>query len=54
MPAADPLAALNNPQRRAVTYGQPLADGKGVSAGPLLVVAGAGTGKTSTVAHRVA
>jgi len=54
MPAADPLATLNTPQRRAVTHGQPLADGKGVSAGPLLVVAGAGTGKTSTIAHRVA
>jgi DNA helicase II / ATP-dependent DNA helicase PcrA len=54
MPAVDPLAALNTPQRRAVTYGQPVADGKGVRSGPLLVVAGAGTGKTSTIAHRVA
>ena len=54
MTAIDPLAALNTPQRRAVTYGQPLADGKGVRAGPLLVVAGAGTGKTDTIAHRVA
>ncbi len=54
MPAADPLATLNAPQRKAVTYGQPLADGKGVRAGPLLVVAGAGTGKTNTIAHRVA
>ena len=54
MPATDPLAALNTPQRRAVTFGQPLADGKGVRAGPLLVVAGAGTGKTDTIAHRVA
>src|SRR5260221_1353884 len=53
-PAADPLATLNAPQRKAVTYGQPLADGKGVRAGPLLVVAGAGTGKTNTIAHRVA
>jgi DNA helicase II / ATP-dependent DNA helicase PcrA len=50
----DPLASLNTPQRRAVTYGQPLPDGKGVRAGPLLVVAGAGTGKTDTIAHRVA
>ena len=54
MPATDPLAALNTPQRRAVTFGQPLADAKGVRAGPLLVVAGAGTGKTDTIAHRVA
>ena len=54
MTAIDPLAALNTPQRRAVTFGQPLADGKGVRAGPLLVVAGAGTGKTDTIAHRVA
>ena len=54
MPAADPLATLNTPQRKAVTYGQPLPEGKGVRAGPLLVVAGAGTGKTNTIAHRVA
>ena len=54
MTAIDPLAALNTPQRRAVTFGQPLAEGKGVRAGPLLVVAGAGTGKTDTIAHRVA
>ena len=54
MAATDPFAALNAPQRRAVTFGQPLADGKGVQSGPLLVVAGAGTGKTETIAHRVA
>jgi len=36
-----------------VTYGQPLAE-KGYRAGPLLIVAGAGTGKTDTLAHRVA
>ena len=45
--------ALNSAQRRAVTYGEPLPE-KGVRAGPLLVIAGAGTGKTSTIAHRVA
>ena len=54
MASTDPLASLNAPQRRAVTFGQPLADGKGVQCGPLLVVAGAGTGKTDTLAHRVA
>jgi len=45
---------LNTAQREAVTYGEPVPDGGGVRAGPLLVIAGAGTGKTSTVAHRVA
>src|SRR4051812_44636252 len=54
MTTTDPLAALNAPQRRAVTFGQPLADRKGVDCGPLLVVAGAGTGKTETIAHRAA
>jgi DNA helicase II / ATP-dependent DNA helicase PcrA len=46
------LAALNSAQRKAVTFGEPLE--KGVAAGPLLVIAGAGTGKTNTLAHRVA
>ena len=54
MASIDPLAALNAPQRRAVTFGQPIAEGKGVTCGPLLVVAGAGTGKTETIAHRAA
>jgi DNA helicase II / ATP-dependent DNA helicase PcrA len=52
LPAAT-LEGLNEAQRRAVTYGQPRPDGRGVSAGALLVVAGAGTGKTMTLAHRV-
>ncbi|RWM22812.1 MAG: ATP-dependent helicase [Mesorhizobium sp.] len=42
------LAKLNAEQRLAVEHG----DGK--VAGPLLVIAGAGSGKTSTLAHRVA
>ena len=41
---------LNPQQRRAVEHGGlPLAE-----AGPLLIIAGAGSGKTSTLAHRVA
>jgi DNA helicase-2/ATP-dependent DNA helicase PcrA len=47
------LEALNGPQRRAVTYGEPVLP-KGFRSGPLLIVAGAGTGKTSTLAARVA
>jgi len=43
------LERLNPPQREAVLHG---ADG--ADAGALLVVAGAGSGKTSTLAHRVA
>jgi DNA helicase-2/ATP-dependent DNA helicase PcrA len=42
------LAKLNDQQRLAVEHG----DGR--IAGPLLVIAGAGSGKTSTLAHRVA
>lgn len=38
------LADLNPAQREAVTHGE----------GPLLIIAGAGTGKTTTLAHRVA
>src|SRR5579863_8250571 len=47
------LERLNAPQRKAVTHGEPLAD-KGYVSGPLLIVAGAGTGKTDTLAYRVA
>ena len=45
--------ALNPQQRRAATFGTPAQD-KGISAGPLLILAGAGTGKTNTLAHRTA
>src|SRR5437773_12276158 len=46
------LEKLNAAQRKAVTHGEALAE-KGYHAGPLLIVAGAGTGKTDTLAHRV-
>src|SRR5579885_2203694 len=58
MSTASHLTKLNGPQRRAVTHGEPVPDGagtpKGFKSGPLLIVAGAGTGKTDTLAHRVA
>jgi DNA helicase II / ATP-dependent DNA helicase PcrA len=44
------LETLNPEQRRAVEHGA--ADG--LAAPPLLVIAGAGSGKTNTLAHRVA
>jgi DNA helicase-2/ATP-dependent DNA helicase PcrA len=49
--ASDALAGLNDQQREAATHGT------GDTAGdtrPLLVIAGAGSGKTNTLAHRVA
>ncbi len=51
------LASLNDEQRAAVEHGvEALAGGApdAADAGPLLVIAGAGSGKTSTLAHRVA
>jgi DNA helicase-2/ATP-dependent DNA helicase PcrA len=48
----DYLAALNAEQRRAVEYGIGAAKEKGE--GPLLIIAGAGSGKTNTLAYRVA
>jgi DNA helicase-2/ATP-dependent DNA helicase PcrA len=51
MGATGHLEELNPAQRRAVVHGC----GDGTSgAGPLLIIAGAGTGKTNTLAHRVA
>ena len=44
------LDRLNPEQRRAVEYGDP----ELLRAGPLLIIAGAGSGKTNTLAHRVA
>ncbi len=44
------LEKLNPDQRLAATY----AAGAGEERGPLLIIAGAGSGKTNTLAHRVA
>lgn len=46
------LERLNPDQRRAVEHGDGQAGAR--SGMPLLVIAGAGSGKTSTLAHRVA
>ena len=50
--AAAYLDALNPNQRRAVEHG--VQTGRAPPAAPLLVIAGAGSGKTNTLAHRVA
>ena len=44
---------LNSAQRAAARFGA-RDEGGGFGAGPLLIIAGAGTGKTNTLAHRVA
>jgi DNA helicase-2/ATP-dependent DNA helicase PcrA len=44
--------SLNEPQRMAATFG--VAQNHALNSGPLLIIAGAGTGKTNTLAHRVA
>jgi DNA helicase-2/ATP-dependent DNA helicase PcrA len=49
----DYLGSLNPAQRLAAEFGE-RRGGAGFDAGPLLVIAGAGTGKTMTLAHRVA
>ena len=46
---SSPLDALNPAQREAVCHA-----GASGPAAPLLVIAGAGSGKTNTLAHRVA
>ncbi|HEV3427321.1 MAG TPA: ATP-dependent helicase [Paraburkholderia sp.] len=49
------LAKLNDAQRAAVEHGGPHAFAPGATLPePLLVIAGAGSGKTNTLAHRVA
>ncbi len=48
----DFLDTLNADQRRAATYG--IGDNVGDVPGPLLIIAGAGSGKTTTLASRVA
>jgi DNA helicase-2/ATP-dependent DNA helicase PcrA len=49
--AASYLETLNPEQRRAVEHG---VSGNNHVGSPLLIIAGAGSGKTNTLAHRVA
>src|SRR5580704_5146119 len=51
MDAPPYLRSLNDAQRAAVIYG--ISNGS-ADPGPTLIIAGAGTGKTNTLAHRVA
>ncbi len=51
--ASSLLDSLNPAQRIAASYGERTPAGR-FESGPLLIVAGAGTGKTATLAHRVA
>ncbi|MEE4217635.1 MAG: ATP-dependent helicase [Xanthomonadales bacterium] len=46
------FGGLNGQQQLAATYGR--AGEQGVESGPVLIIAGAGTGKTMTLAHRTA
>src|SRR6516162_11143464 len=52
MPSQETLALLNPEQRRAAEYG--IAGADAACRGPLVIIAGAGSGKTETLAHRVA
>ena len=51
---AQALSTLNEAQRAAVEHGWAPGGAGAADARPLLVIAGAGSGKTSTLAHRVA
>ena len=53
MQTLEAFARLNDRQREAARFGA-RDDGGAFHSGPLLIVAGAGTGKTNTLAHRVA
>jgi DNA helicase II / ATP-dependent DNA helicase PcrA len=53
MEEASHLKSLNEAQRAAVTFGVP-PGGAAAPGPPLLIIAGAGSGKTNTLAHRVA
>ena len=53
MATATAFERLNPAQRQAAKYGARDESGAFL-AGPLLIIAGAGTGKTNTLAHRVA